>query len=102
MYRAAAGAPSLTRLFKIYIKDVSSILDYDNCPKLLDILVSHLLWADDLAFIHPITLQKQLDGLDKFCFEWGIEIDPAKTKLTKFLPKGDKIRDTNKFKIGRP
>ena len=97
------GQPLLPHFFKIYINDLSSILDYDDCPKLLDALVSHLLWADDLIILalDPFTPQKQLDGLDKFCSEWGIEINPAKTKLMKFQPKGDiKVRDTNKFKIG--
>ena len=42
------GHPLSPDLFKLYIKDLSSKLDFENCPKLLDVIVSHLLWADDL------------------------------------------------------
>ena len=32
-----------------------------------------------------------LDGLDKFCSKWGIEINQAKTKIIKFQLKGDRL-----------
>ena len=61
-------------------------LERDNCPKLMNQLISHLLWADDLILLalDPKTLQKQLHTLNNFCLEWGVEINANKTKLMKF------------------
>ena len=80
------GHPLSPDLFKLYIRDLSPQLDQENCPKLLNQLVSHLLWADDLILLalDPETLQKQLNSLNDFCLEWGIEINADKTKLMKF------------------
>ena len=80
------GHPLSPDLFKIYIKDLSPKLDFDNCPKLIDQLISHLLWADDLILLalDPRTLQKQLDELNNFCSQWGIEVNVDKTKLMVF------------------
>ncbi len=38
------GHPLSPDLFKIYIGDLSPQLEHENCPKLLNQLVSHLLW----------------------------------------------------------
>ena len=83
------GHPLSPDLFKLYIKDLSPNLDFKNCPQLLDQIVSHLLWADDriLLALDPITLQKQLDILNKFCISWGVDINIAKTKLMTFNDK---------------
>jgi hypothetical protein len=66
-------------------------LDFKNYPKLIDAIVSHLFWADDLIqlALDPFTLQKQLDALHKFCieFEWGVNINVDKRKLIKFNPQ---------------
>ena len=80
------GHPLSPDLFKIYIRDLSPQLEHDNCPKLMNQLISHLLWADDLILLalDPKTLQKQLDTLNNFCLEWGVEINANKTKLMKF------------------
>ena len=97
------GHPLSPDLFKIYIKDLSPKLDYDECPRLLNTLISHLLWADDLIILalDPITLQKQMNGLDEFCKEWGIEINTEKTKLIKFNSNYETEDDHNvQFKIG--
>ena len=63
------GHPLSPDLFKIYIRDLSEQLDEENCPRLMDQLVSHLLWADDLILLalDHSTLQKQLDTLMDFC-----------------------------------
>ena len=80
------GHPISPDLFKIYIKDLSDDLDTPNCPMLLDQIISHLLWADDLILLalDPRTLQHQLDHLNQFCEEWGLEINVSKTKLMVF------------------
>ena len=39
-------------LFKIYINDLSSLLkSVGDYPVLADVLISHLLWADDLVLL---------------------------------------------------
>ena len=95
------GHPLSPDLFKIYIKDLSPRLDFENCPKLINTLVSHLLWADDLIILalDPVTLQKQLDELHDFCKEWGIEINADKTKHIKFNSNYECSHNTH-FKIG--
>ena len=96
------GHPLSPDLFKIYIRDLSPRLDHENCPKLLNQLVSHLLWADDLILLalDPETLQKQLDTLNSFCLDWGIEINVDKTKVMKFNERF--ISSSHPpFKIGR-
>ena len=95
------GHPLSPDLFKIYIKDLSPRLDFENCPKLINTLVSHLLWADDLIILalDSLTLHKQLKELHDFCKEWGIEINADKTKLIKFNSNYENTCNTQ-FKIG--
>ena len=52
----------------------------------MDQIVSHLLWADDLVIfaLDPVTLQRQLDNLNRYCQQWGVEINMAKSKLLIF------------------
>ena len=73
----------------MYINDLSPLLEHENCPVLINQIVSHLLWADDLILLalDPKTLQKQLDSLAQFCCEWGVDINMAKTKLIVFNSK---------------
>ena len=72
--------------FKLYINDLSPFLEHENCPMLINKIVSHLLWADDLIVLSldPITLQKQLNSLSHFCTAWGVDINMAKTQLIVF------------------
>ena len=58
------------------------IRDLKNCPVLADMLISHLLWADDLILLSldTKTTQKQLDILNNFCIQWGLEPNIGKTK----------------------
>ena len=45
------GHPFSPDLFKVYISDLSPLLEEPNCPQLMDIIISHLLWADDLIIL---------------------------------------------------
>ena len=58
------------------------IRDLKNCPVLADMLISHLLWADDLILLSLDTnaTQIQLDILINFCIKWGLEPNIGKTK----------------------
>ena len=46
----------------------------------------YLLWADDLIMLSlkPESSQKQLDTLDQFCNDWGIEVNDLKTQVMIF------------------
>ena len=55
------GHPLSPDLFKIYLSDLSPLLDFSNCPELSKTIISHLLWADDLILLSldPKTTQIQ-------------------------------------------
>ena len=77
------GHPLSPDLFKIFLSDLSPLLEDSNCPELMDQIISHLLWADDLIILalDRVTLQKQLNALHSFCTQWGIDININKSKL---------------------
>ena len=83
------GHPLSPDLFKIFISDLSPLLEFSNCPILSDKLVSHLLWADDLILLSldANTAQRQLNALENFCTRWGIEINELKTQTVVFGEK---------------
>ena len=80
------GHPLSPDLFKVFLSDLSPLLDYPNCPYLSNVKISHLLWADDLILLSldKKTAQKQLNALAKFCQSWGIEINELKTQVVIF------------------
>ena len=98
------GHPLSPDFFKMYINDLSPLLEHENCPKLINQIVSHLLWADDLILLalDPITIQKQLDSLDHFCKEWGVDINMTKTKLIVFNPNPNHAVPTSLKICGKP
>ena len=75
----------------MYIRNLSPLLEHENCPTLMDQVISHLLWADDLILLalDPKTLQNQLDSLLQYCNEWGLDINMGKTKVIKFNSNSD-------------
>ncbi len=95
------GHPLSPDLFKIFLADLSPLLDFKNCPSLANKIISHLLWADDLILLSldPQTTQAQLDVLDKFCKTWGIEINELKTKTVIFNKKYINDNPEPTFKI---
>ena len=80
------GHPLSPDLFKIFLSDLSGLLEIKDCPCLSGIPISHLLWADDLILLAltPEAAQKQLNILAKFCNDWGIEVNQSKTKVVTF------------------
>ena len=88
------GHPLSPDIFKVFLSDMSCLLDFPNRPVLSNMIVSHPLWADDLILLSldQETTQKQLDILGKFCNEWGIEINELKTKAVIFGKKTLKQR----------
>ena len=92
------GHPLSPDLFKIFLFDLSKILDLNDCPELSNTQISHLLWADDLIMLSlsPKTCQTQLDILGKFCTDWGIEINEIKTQV---MICGNSVAKNLNFKL---
>lgn len=70
-------------LFKLYIRDLSTSFYIDgDFPILLDTIVNHLFWADDLVLLSldDESLQKNLDILHKYCKIWGLTVNMKKLK----------------------
>ena len=96
------GHPLSPDLFKIFIQNLSSMLkSIGDYPELADIMISHLLWADDLVLLalSPAALQENIDILVKFCHLMGLEVNINKTKVITFHPSKSK-HTRNQFFLG--
>ena len=90
--------------FKIYIRDLTPILDNDafGVPELNGTRISHLLWADDLVILaldHK-TLQAQINELNIFCRTWGLEANFSKTQILIFNKAGRRLDSKFPFLLG--
>ena len=77
------GHPMSPELFKMYILDLSSRLAIPgDFPCLLDSIINHLLWADDLVLLalNEQSLQNILNILNEFCINWDLEVNLKKNK----------------------
>ena len=85
------GHPLSPELFKVYFQKLSELLNeaLTNCPTLSGLRVTHLAWADDLVILSldPESLQKQIDILEKYCSDWGLEVNISKTKFMELNGK---------------
>ena len=68
------------------INDLSPFLeheDWENCLMLINKIVNHLLWADDLIILSldRTTLQKKLNSLSYFCTPGGLTSTLLKLNL---------------------
>ena len=73
-------------LFRKYISDLKTYLDY-RVGVCIDIdVIAHLLWADDLIMFSGTAsgLQKQWNGLYKFCANNHMIVNEAKSKVMCF------------------
>ena len=91
-------------LFNIFINDLSNELKTLNVGVHIgpDILLSHLLYADDLAFIaeSEADLQELLNCVSSWCQKWHIRINAGKSKIVHFR-KRHVNKTTFNFKEGR-
>ena len=98
------GHPMSPEMFKVYIHELSELLEAAgvDVPMLNDVLVSHLLWADDLILmaLDQHGLQKLLDCLYDFCTSWGLSVNPDKTKIMIFNRSGKSYHSDLQFKFG--
>ena len=86
------GHPLSPDLFKIYINDLSSLLkSVGDYPILADVLISHLLWADDLVLLalSPKALQDNINILLGFFNTMSLELNIKKTKIAIFFNKSN-------------
>ena len=94
------GHPMSPELFKLYISDLSDSFDsIGNYPHLIDTLLNHLLWADDLVLLalDNDSLQKNLNILYSYCEKWDLTINMKKTKIITF---NKRTQNEFVFKIG--
>ena len=98
---AIQGEPPSPELFKGYIHDLSPLLDEaKDLPELDKLVISHLLWADDLFLnsLSPEGLQQLLNILFKYCKDWGLSPNPSKCNVVIF--NQIKEDDGLQFKLG--
>ena len=91
------GHPLSPDLFKLYIRELSSYLNNaGDYPELADLMISHLLWADDLVLLalSPTALQDNINLLVKFCQLMGLEINISKTKIVTFYAPRSKCKSS--------
>ena len=78
------GHPLSPELFKVYFRDLSILLNnaVTNNPVLSGTPISHLAWADDVVLLSldRDSMDKQILILEKYCHDWGLEINTSKTK----------------------
>ena len=99
------GHPMSPELFKVYIHELSELLEAAGAitPLLNNIPVSHLLWADDLILmaLDQESLQKLLNCLSEFCTNWGLSVNPDKTKVMVFNKSGKSYHSDKEFSLGK-
>ena len=82
-------------LFNIFINDLSSIFDSAECtpPRLTELNVGSLLFADDLIIISETKtgLQNSMNYLSNYCDRWQLTVNINKTKSLVFENRSNKL-----------
>jgi hypothetical protein len=87
-------------LFNIFLSDIQK--EFDTCgdnPKLNDVDISCLIWADDILILSnsPEGLQAKLDNLDMYCRKNKLKVNTEKTKVMTFTKSGKVIKQAFYF-----
>jgi len=86
-------------LFNLFINDLVKDLDSPDCapPSLHNLLVSSLLYADDVVLFSESEtgLQCALDKLHAFCEKWKLPVNLKKTKVMIFNKLGRIFKNMN-------
>ena len=87
------GDPVSPNLFKLFINDLVDYIDTDVKPTLNNFHYNCLLYADDIVLLalSEEDLKKQVEGVEKFCKDWGLEVNTNKSKVMVFNTKGVEI-----------
>jgi hypothetical protein len=89
------GDPISPNLFKIFINDIMNYIEVnDKTPVLNNMKISHLLYADDMVLLarSEEDIQKSVNSVDKFCKDWGLQVNTDKSKVMVFNTKGSLIK----------
>ena len=78
-------------LFRKYMSDLEQYLMSEQGICIDENIVGHLLWADELILFSDSVagLQKQLNGVMKFCSDNRMIVNESKTKEMQFGKKGN-------------
>ncbi|XP_073842692.1 uncharacterized protein [Musca autumnalis] len=77
-------------LFSLYVNDLPNVLpggvNVANC------CIKILLYADDIVLLadSPKELQKMINALEQYCFQWSLKVNLAKSKIMVFR-KGTRV-----------
>ena len=80
------GGNASPTLFRTYLTDLGDYLEKHVGLCISETIIAHWLWADNLVLISDSEsgLQKQLDGLSKFCSKNLTIVNELKTKVLVF------------------
>lgn len=87
-------------LFKIFVNDIPKYLSNAvDSVDLNDKPIHCLLYADDIVMFSSssLGLKQRLESLSKFCEEWCLDVNVAKTKVLIFNKTGKLITDYFEF-----
>lgn len=87
------GDPVSPNLFKMYINDIAEYLFTNaDTPSINDVNIGHLMYADDIILLacNEKDLQKSVQGVQKFCSDWDLQVNTDKSKILVFN-KGGKL-----------
>ena len=89
--RVNQGGVASGLLFRKHLKDLDDYLKKDAGVCINETIIAHLLWADDLILFSDTEkgIQKQLDGLKKFCENNRMIVNETKTKVMTFGKKNN-------------
>ena len=75
-------------LANIFLSDLDEAIEenHTEAPKLKNIMISSIAWADDLLITSRSKegLQKCLDSLSTYCEKWGLVVSMKKTRCVIF------------------
>ena len=98
LHRRCCGLALGHRYMYIFINDLPQCLTKgEDTPRIGEKYVNCLMYADDLVVMSLSIedLQNQIDNLNKYCTEWGLEINKRKTKVMIMAKYGNKKPDKN-------
>ena len=78
-------------LFKYFLYDLKEYMIKECGIVISDILISYILFADDLVLVSDSAsgLQKLINSLYKYCSKWHLIVNLAKTKVVIFNGKSN-------------